>query len=137
MIRVECSENPCIVIRVGKKDVEKYHDERTAICIRLLQKFPLGLMPKRAPKGDYGTVHMLPVISLFDNASRRHGSVVNDEPICFEDMDQNQGLMLYETHLPPIERDTKLPLVVQSLRDRAIVFLNGVCCTLNKYTHMY
>lgn len=82
--------------------------------------------PKRAAKGDYGTVNLVPVVSLFDRASRRVEPVVNDVPLCFEDMDLNHGLVLYETDLPPIGRSMKLPLVIESLGDRAIVFLNNV-----------
>jgi len=63
---------------------------------------------------------------MFDNAARRFKSVLNDVPLCFEDMDINHGLVLYETNLPPIGGLTKLPLIIKSLNDRAIVFLNNV-----------
>lgn len=65
------------------------------------------------------------MISLFDRASQRLKPFINDVPLCFEDMDLNHGLVLYETNLPPVGT-TKLPLVINSLRDRAIVFLNNV-----------
>jgi len=91
-----------------------------------LQDFPVAPTPRRAPKGGYGTVSLSPVVSLFDQASRRLKPVVNDVPLCFEDMDLNHGLALYETDLPPTGKSVELPLVVGSLRDRAIVFLNHV-----------
>ncbi|CAH1724816.1 unnamed protein product [Aphis gossypii] len=88
--------------------------------------FPTGSTPKIAPKGNYGTVNLLPVVSLFDSVARRLNPVLNDVPLCFEDMDINHGLVLYETNLPIIEGSNKLPLVIKSLRDRAIIFLNNV-----------
>jgi len=69
----------------------------------------------------------LPVVSLFDSVAQRLKPVLNDVPLCFEDMDINHGLVLYETNLPFIEGSNKLPLVIKSLRDRAIIFLNNVC----------
>jgi len=92
-----------------------------------VQDFPVAATPRRAPKGHYGTVSLSPVVSLFDRASRRLEPVVNDVPLCFEDMDLNHGLVLYETDLPPVVgKSAELPLVVGSLRDRATVFLNHV-----------
>jgi len=93
----------------------------------MLQNFPTASTPKRLPKSNYGTVHMLPVISLFDHASQHYKPIMNDVPLSFEDLDLNHGLVLYETNLPKISGSTKLPLVVNTLRDRAIVFLNYVC----------
>lgn len=92
----------------------------------ILQNFPTSLTPKIAPKGNYGTVNLLPVVSLFDNISKRLKPVFNDVPLCFEDMDINHGLVLYETNLPSIGGLKKLPLVIKSLGDRAIVFMNNV-----------
>jgi len=66
---------------------------------------------------------MLPVVSLFDNVARRLKPILNNVPLCFEDMDINHGLVLYETNLPPIGGLTKLPLVIKSLGDRAIFFI--------------
>lgn len=92
-----------------------------------MQNFPTGYTPKRAPKGNYGMVHLVPVISLFDHVSQQHYKTVkNDVPLSFEDMDINHGLVLYETDLPLIGRLTKLPLSVNILRDRATVFLDNV-----------
>lgn len=92
----------------------------------VLQNFTTGATPKRAPKGNYGTVRLLPVVSILDRTSRRHKTIISDIPICFEDMDLNNGLALYETHLPSIGEAKRLPLVINSLRDRATVFLNHV-----------
>lgn len=91
-----------------------------------LQNYTTSSTPTRTPKGIYGTVNMLPVVNLLENVSRRLKPVVNDIPLCFEDMDINHGLVLYETYLPKIEESTKLPLVVNVLNDRATVFLNDV-----------
>jgi len=66
------------------------------------------------------------VVSLFDNVARLFKPVLNNVPLCFEDMDINHGLVLYETNLPPIGGLTKLPLIIESLGDRAIIFLNNV-----------
>jgi len=73
------------------------------------------------------------VVSLFDNAARRLKPVFNNVPLCFEDMDINRGLVLYETNLPPIGGLTKLPLVIKSLGDRAMIFLNNVCVLISIY----
>lgn len=83
-------------------------------------------MPKRAPKGNYGTVNLLPVVSLFDQSSLHTKPVLNEIPLSFEDMDINQGLVLYETNLPTVVRPTKLPLIIETLRDRAIIFIDYV-----------
>ncbi|XP_025410648.1 beta-galactosidase-like, partial [Sipha flava] len=86
--------------------------------------YPTTSTPKRAPKGNYGTVNLSPVISLLDQTSRRLKPIKNEIPLSFEDMDLNYGLVLYETNLPPVERLTHLPLVIEVLHDRAIIFLN-------------
>lgn len=74
---------------------------------------------------------MLPVVSILDQVSRRLKSIKNDVPLCFEDMDLNQGLVLYETDLPPIDVAIKLPLTINSLSDRATVFLNNVSLSIS------
>lgn len=91
-----------------------------------VQNYPTTSAPKRAPKGNYGTANLSPVISLFDQLSKRMKPVINDSPLCFEDMDINHLLVLYETTLPQVETLTKLPLVIEVLHDRAMVFLNYV-----------
>ncbi|XP_025410669.1 beta-galactosidase-like [Sipha flava] len=87
---------------------------------------PTTSTPRRAPKGNYGIVNLLPVVSLFDQTSMHIKPVINEVPLSFEDMDINHGLVLYETNLPTIARPTKLPLIIEKLRDRAIIFLDCV-----------
>ncbi|VVC34719.1 Glycoside hydrolase superfamily,Beta-galactosidase 1-like,Glycoside hydrolase, family [Cinara cedri] len=102
--------------------------------------FPTFFTPKRAPKGNYGTVNLLPVASLLDRVSRRLQPVISQVPLCFEDIDQDHGLVLYETNLPTFEKPTKLPLIVEKLHDRAIIFLNteklGIMSRSSKNTTM-
>lgn len=98
-----------------------------------LKNCPTSTTPKRKPKGNYGTVFMVPVVSLLDQVSRRLNPIKNDIPLCFEDMDLNQGLVLYETDLPPINGSIKLPLIINSLSDRATVFLNNVSLPISYY----
>uniref|UniRef100_T1GGQ5 Beta-galactosidase 1-like first all-beta domain-containing protein n=1 Tax=Megaselia scalaris TaxID=36166 RepID=T1GGQ5_MEGSC len=51
-------------------------------------------------------------------------SVQSENPQSFEELDQNSGLILYETSLPEIKIDPTL-LTVKNLRDRAFVFVDG------------
>lgn len=94
--------------------------------VLFLQNFTNSSTPMYAPKGNYGTVNLLPVVNLLENVSRHLQPVINDVPLSFEDMDINQGFVLYETNLPKIEGSTKLPLTIDILHDRATIFLNKV-----------
>lgn len=104
-------------------------DIHTKFCV---QNYTTSPTPNIAPKGNYGTVNLSPVISMFDQLSKRITPVINDIPLCFEDMDINHGLVLYETTLPQaIDRLIELPLVIDVIHDRAIIFLNNVCTQIH------
>ncbi|XP_065200399.1 beta-galactosidase-like isoform X1 [Planococcus citri] len=87
-------------------------------------KIPNIPIPKPTPKGNYGTVTMKPVVSLF-NYSHIPDKVqqYSDRPSTFEQMQVYYGYILYETTLPSIIDDPAL-LYVYDLRDRAIVFVD-------------
>ncbi|XP_050432684.1 beta-galactosidase-like [Adelges cooleyi] len=81
--------------------------------------------PKPSLKYSYGTVNMLPVTGLLDQVPRNlFTTVTNQKPLSFEDIDMNQGLVLYETVLPGNGTAARLPLTINLLRDRAIIFLD-------------
>lgn len=77
---------------------------------------------------ELGPVKLKPVFVLLSNYARRtlnEGVRENLEPLSFEALDQNSGLVLYETNLPKTSRDPAA-LYVENLRDRAMVYVDRV-----------
>jgi beta-galactosidase len=68
-----------------------------------------------------------PVDSILSTVGRRLlGSrpLISDQLLTFEELNQFSGFVLYETELPKLSRDPSM-LVVTSLRDRALVYVDG------------
>uniref|UniRef100_A0A2S2P399 Beta-galactosidase n=1 Tax=Schizaphis graminum TaxID=13262 RepID=A0A2S2P399_SCHGA len=86
------------------------------------------ISPVPAPKGNYGTFTMQPLISLFDKAAQRIKPVENDVPLGFEAMGINTGFVMYETILTNEQKDVTVPvnLTISTVRDQATVFIDQV-----------
>ncbi|XP_060841088.1 beta-galactosidase-like [Rhopalosiphum padi] len=86
------------------------------------------ISPVPAPKGNYGTFIMQPLISLFDKAAQRIKPVENDVPLGFEVMGINTGFVMYETILTNEQKDVTAPvnLTISTIRDQATIFLDQV-----------
>ncbi|XP_025209097.1 beta-galactosidase-like isoform X2 [Melanaphis sacchari] len=86
------------------------------------------ISPVPAPKGDYGTFKMQPLVSLFEKVSQRIKPVENDVPLGFEVMGINTGFVMYETILTDEQKDVTVPvnLTISTIRDQATIFLDQV-----------
>lgn len=84
-------------------------------------------VPVSTPKAAYGTVRMLGCSSLLSPEGREilgAGVVSSIKPLTFEALDQNAGLVLYETMLPHFKRDPSI-LYAPGLADRGYVFVDN------------
>lgn len=80
-------------------------------------------VPSLTLKGDYGTVMLIPVVSLFD-APVKTNPVVSKEPLSFEQLGQSSGFVLYETTLHQQLFCTRCRFGVEEIRDRAQLFVD-------------
>uniref|UniRef100_A0A1B0DPL1 Uncharacterized protein n=1 Tax=Phlebotomus papatasi TaxID=29031 RepID=A0A1B0DPL1_PHLPP len=87
---------------------------------------PNVTVPKPTPKLNYGKVYLTPRQSLLSRNTRRNlcrSPLTSRMPVSFEEIDQNSGLVLYETDLPKMRRDPSA-LTIEKLRDRAYVYID-------------
>lgn len=81
-------------------------------------------LPTVSPKGNYGPVLLEPIQKLLDSQSPF--AVIRetrDLPKTFEALSVNQGLVLYETNLPPSISD---PTILRAVtKDRALVYVDN------------
>ncbi|XP_027837509.2 beta-galactosidase-like isoform X2 [Aphis gossypii] len=86
------------------------------------------ISPVPAPKGNYGTFTMMPLVSLFEKATQRIKPIESDVPLGFEIMGINTGFVMYETILTNEQKDNKVPvnLTISTIRDQATIFLDQV-----------
>nr|CAD7444512.1 unnamed protein product [Timema bartmani] len=85
-------------------------------------------LPEITAKGEYGVVHMFPVVSLLDDEVKSGlgtPTVIETYPLTFEALGQSYGFVLYETMVPSDTGDPSL-LDVNTIGDRALVFLDKV-----------
>ncbi|XP_059620871.1 beta-galactosidase-like [Phlebotomus argentipes] len=83
-------------------------------------------IPEPAPKLDFGKVFLTPRLNLLSRHARRRlcrSPVFSRMPVSFEVLDQNAGVVLYETPLPRLKRDPSA-LTIGKLRDRALVYID-------------
>jgi len=85
-------------------------------------------LPVPAPKGDYGTFTMQPLVNIFEKVTQRIKPIENDVPLCFEIMGINSGFVMYETILTDEQKDVTahVDLIIRKVRDRATIFLDQV-----------
>jgi len=77
-------------------------------------------------KAAYGVFYLQPIISLFETVTHRIKPVFSVTPLTFEGMDVNTGFVMYETILINKMFQNPVNLTVDSVRDRAIVYLDQV-----------
>jgi beta-galactosidase len=76
--------------------------------------------PSTTPKQAYGAVPLTASLSLFDALPQLAQPTQGDKPLRFEDLETYYGFLLYRTQITQGGR-----LVIEGLRDRAQVFLDG------------
>ncbi|MRH43299.1 beta-galactosidase [Aquibacillus halophilus] len=81
------------------------------------------ILPKPIPKKNYGVIKLTQVAPLFKNLENLSEVVHRTHPETMEQLGQSYGFILYKTkiHGPQEEQ----PLIIQDVRDRALVFVNG------------
>lgn len=98
-------------------------------------ELPDIVIPEPAPKLTFENIQMTEYASLFDSLAQLSTPVKSPFPLPMEKLGQDYGFILYETDVPgPLQRSK---LVIQDIRDRALVFLNGVyqgCVDRNTHT---
>lgn len=76
-------------------------------------------VPAIAPPIGIPQIELTESASLFDNLGT---PVKSDQPLCFEDLDQGYGYVLYRTHISgPVDATLK----IKELRDYATVYVDG------------
>lgn len=92
-----------------------------------LQYLPLPNvpLPSPSPKGDYGTVLLVPILQLFEPRARQLFGTITVEatnPLTFEELGLPHWLVLYETDLVRGRPD---PAILRAkVRDRALVYVD-------------
>ncbi|XP_025209007.1 beta-galactosidase-like [Melanaphis sacchari] len=83
-------------------------------------------LPTQMLKAAYGVYYLQPLVSIFETVTHRIEPVSSVAPITFEDMDINTGFVMYETILLNNKFQNPVNLTVNSVRDRAIIYLDQV-----------
>ena len=82
-----------------------------------------GGEPEPTARKAYGRLVPVGWADLLDNADKLAKPVKAASPLTMEELGQGYGFVLYKTHvLGPRE---EMPLVIQEVRDRAHIFVNG------------
>ncbi|AZN43148.1 glycoside hydrolase family 35 protein [Paenibacillus albus] len=81
-------------------------------------------LPQSTPKKHYGDVHLTEQTGLFESLARLAEPVESVYTQTMEELGQDYGFILYSTRIPGPVSQTKL--AIQDIRDRALVFLDGV-----------
>lgn len=86
------------------------------------------ISPIPASKGDYGTLTMQPLVSLFEKVTQRIKPIESNVPLGFETMGINSGFVMYETILTNDQKEVTTPvnLTISTIRDQATIFLDQV-----------
>ena len=89
---------PLLAVRVYHLETQKY------------LPMPNITVEETVPKGDYGSVEMISVASFFDlkGSSVFHKLNEADYPMTFEQLDQENGFILYEHTITQSFRDPSL-----------------------------
>jgi len=77
-------------------------------------------------KAAYGVYYLQPLVSIFETVTHRIKPVSSDTPLTFEVMDINTGFVMYETMLLNNNFQNPVNFTVNSVRDRAIIYLDQV-----------
>ena len=119
----------CPVSECG--DLTPKYFEVKAVLEKHFGKAPdieVGNLPKKA----YGKVALNQAAPLFDNLANLSEPVQSAAPLTMEELNQDFGFVLYSTTVcGPLER---LPLDIDGLHDRALIFVNGECMGIKERT---
>ncbi len=97
----------------------KFHALREAITSRLPAGEPVPPIPEPIPVAALPPITLERWTTLWDALPKPRSSA---QPVTFEQLGQNQGLMLYRTHLVGHKGGQ---LILRDLHDYALVFLDG------------
>lgn len=99
----------------------KFHAFREVIARYV--HMPELRLPPPIPRRSYGTVRLESSARVFDQLDRLSTPIREPAPVPMEQLGQNYGFVLYRTTVRgPREA---LPLVLQDVHDRALVFVDG------------
>ena len=98
---------------------EKFMKFREVIAKHLPAGTSLPPIPQARKSASVGDIKLTACASLLDNLGK---PVISDNPLCFEDLDQGYGFVLYRTTLKNAASGL---LKVTQLRDFGTVYLNG------------
>lgn len=102
-------------------DLTKRFYEVRAVAEKYFKNLP-ELTVTNTPKKAYGKLKLTETALLFDNLNRLSSPVKASHPKTMEELGADFGFALYNTEIDyPIEA----PLIIEPLRDRALVFVNG------------
>lgn len=104
----------------------KFMALRDAILEYLPQ--PNVSVPEVQPKMSLYPIQLKPSITLLSELGRKNlgtTPIFSVKPLTFEAINQYSGFVLYETTIPRIKIDP-CNLIVEKLRDRAHIFVDGV-----------
>ncbi|SFB56481.1 beta-galactosidase [Cohnella sp. OV330] len=82
-------------------------------------------LPARIPSRDYGELILAERASLFGSLDALSAPMKRTTPEPMENVGQSSGFILYSTHVTGPRPDNEL--VIQEVRDRALVFVDGRC----------
>lgn len=109
----------CLVNECG--DLTSKYDQVKAVLEKHFGKAP-ALSVCNLPKKAYGKVALTKEASLLEHLSDLSAPVKSAYPLTMEELDQDFGFVLYSTTVcGPTE---KLPLEIDGLHDRALIFIN-------------
>ncbi len=101
---------------------EKYKAVREVIA--KYEKVEEITLPAAIAKKNYGEVHLSQQTRLFDSLSQLTTPIQSPYPEAMERFGQDYGFILYTSRVKgPL---TQMKLAIQEVRDRALVFLDGV-----------
>ncbi|MGB3008436.1 MAG: beta-galactosidase family protein [Chitinophagaceae bacterium] len=99
---------------------EKYFKFREIIAKHLPAGQTLPAVPEKKQTMTIENIKLSGFVGLFDNLPK---PVLSKKPLCFEDMNQAYGYVLYHSVLKSF---TQGVLKIEGLRDYAIIYINGV-----------
>ena len=102
-------------------DLTKRFFEVRAVAEKYFKNLP-EITVTNTKKTAYGKLELTESAYLFDNLSRLSAPVKNSHPKTMEELGADFGFTLYSTE---IDYPISAPLIIEPLRDRALVFING------------
>lgn len=101
-------------------------DKLTAIQTVIKKYLPVSSsVPPATPKANYGQVRMTLYSSPLNDTRIVTRTSTADNPLTFEELEQNYGFVMYSS-IFPIHISSSVLLEIQDLHDRASVYWNGI-----------